>query len=232
MSRSTFIFQNRYQYGEESINMDFGLAFTFPFQDQDWIKKVLIGAALLLVPIFGLIVVLGWSVEVSRRVIRRDTEVLPGWDNFGEKFSLGLKAFVVLFVLSLPLTLFSLPYTFINPAASDTMSTVFTIFSICFSCFSILYSIVLALGYPAALGILADTDSIGSALNPGKIFSLVRSAPAAYLITLLGIIVAGFVAGLGVIICAIGVLATIAYAMLIEGHLFGQAYLEAETASV
>jgi hypothetical protein len=44
------------------------------------------------------------------------------------------------------------------------------------------------------------------------------------LIVLLGSIVAGFVGSAGVILCVIGVLFTYAYAMLVQSHLWGQAY--------
>ncbi len=51
--------------------MDFGKAFTYAFEDQDWLKKLGIGGLLLLIPIFGILAVMGWTVEITRRVIHR-----------------------------------------------------------------------------------------------------------------------------------------------------------------
>ena len=38
--------------------MDIGLAFSYPFQDEEWITKLLLVGVILLVPVLGLIVVL------------------------------------------------------------------------------------------------------------------------------------------------------------------------------
>ena len=53
---------------------------------------------------------------------------------------------------------------------------------------------------------------------------MIRSAPGAYLIVLLGYLVASFIASLGIIVCVIGMFVTGAYAAAVSGHLFGQAY--------
>ncbi len=99
--------------------------------------------------------------------------------------------------------------------------------TICFSCFSILYGLALAFIYPAALGELAATDDLGSALNPSRLIELIRKAPNAYVLTFIATIGAGFLAGFGVLLCLVGVLFTSAYAYAVYGHLYGQAYLEA-----
>ena len=58
-------------------------------------------------------------------------------------------------------------------------------------------------------------------------FALIRAAPGAYLIVLLGGMAAGFIAPLGSIACGVGALLTSAYALLINAHLLGQAYRSA-----
>ena len=52
--------------------MDFGSAFSFVFQDEDWIKKILLIAVISLIPIVGQIVALGFALEVMKRVINSD----------------------------------------------------------------------------------------------------------------------------------------------------------------
>jgi hypothetical protein len=208
--------------------MDFGLAFSYVFQDQDWIKKVAIAGALMIVPFLGWLVVLGWSIEITRRVIAGEEPVLPDWADFGDFLMKGLKGFVVGVVLAIPLILITVPYSvtaaLLDP---DDMEVVIYILSICFSCFSLIYGVILAFALPAAYGQLAATDQIAESVNPGKLMALVRANPSAYIIAVLGVIVAGIVSQFGVILCVIGYFFTLAYSLSIQGHLYGQAYKEA-----
>src|SRR3990172_6927206 len=176
--------------------MDFGLAFSFPFQDQQWIKKLLITAVLILVPIIGWIAVLGWSLEVARRVIRQHPEPLPDWSEFGALLGLGFKGFIIGIVLSIPVWVIILPPVAISVFAADSQDLL-SIVSTCAGCLILIYSIMLAFATPAAYGELAYTDQIGAALNPGRILQLVRAAPSGYLIAILGTLVGGIVASLG-----------------------------------
>ena len=51
--------------------MDFGLAFSFPFQDKNWLQKILIAGLIMLIPIVGWFAVIGWALEITRRVVRQ-----------------------------------------------------------------------------------------------------------------------------------------------------------------
>ena len=86
--------------------MDIGKSFGYVFDDDEWITKVLIAAAILglgilfswmlLIPlIIALFLLGGYGVEITRRVIRGDTQVLPKWDNWGELLVDGLKAWII-----------------------------------------------------------------------------------------------------------------------------------------
>jgi len=203
--------------------MDIGRSFSFVFEDEEWIKKILLAAVASIIPVVGQFMVLGWSLDIARRVINNDPAPLTNpFDDFGGYLMLGLKAMVIGLVYSLPLLIFVLPGSIIGANAES--ENVALALSVCVGCFSLIYGILLALAMPAAYGILAATDNLGQALNPGKIIEVFRGAPAAYLITILGIIIAGFIAGLGSIACGVGVLATGAYANAMMGHLYGQAY--------
>jgi len=41
--------------------MDFGKAFSFVFEDEDWIKKIGVGGLISLIPVIGVFLVLGWG---------------------------------------------------------------------------------------------------------------------------------------------------------------------------
>ncbi|NIM93132.1 MAG: DUF4013 domain-containing protein [Anaerolineales bacterium] len=205
--------------------MDFGLAFSFPFKDEDWVIKILIAGLIGIIPLIGQIALLGWMIEVSRRVIKNDPEQLPGWSNFGGLLVLGLKGIVIGIVVAIPYIILSIPFPLM---AIDDSGTLVAIYSFCFSCFAILYAILLIVAVPASYGLLAATDDLGEALNVGKILDLVRAAPGAYIIAFLGTILASIIGSLGIILCFVGVVFTTAYAFSVQGHLYGQAYNEAQ----
>jgi hypothetical protein len=178
-------------------------------------------------------VVLGWGIDITRRVIRKDPTPLPAFDNFGGFLVDGLKVAVITFVYLLPIIIvqacnqgitIGLP-EMIND--SSTVGTITMVTLACFGCLTLLYAIFMGFLLPAALGNFAATDQMGAAFKFGKVFGLVRAAPVPYLLVLLGAAVSGFIAMLGVIACAIGVLFTAVYAQAINAHLQGQAYLAA-----
>lgn len=216
--------------------MDFGLAFTYVFEDEAWIKKLAIAGVILLgtlilsplvIPFFvGMFILTGWLVEITRRVIQGHPEPLADWDDLGGYLTLGLKAFVVNFVFALPIIVVSAPLGVLSAVldSSSGAQTVIALLSACLGCIGFLYGILLALAIPAAMGQLAVTDEIGPALNPGKVLALVRAAPGAYIIAALGTIVAGFLGSLGLILCVVGVFFTYAYTIPVAGHLYGQAH--------
>ena len=211
--------------------MEFGKAFTFAFDDKDWLKKIGIAGLVMLIPLIGQLTVGGWALEITRRVIQRDPETLPDWGAFGDYLVKGLKLFVIALVYALPIILISicanLPAMFVQNGSDDTMLTIVSILSICVSCISIVYGIALGFVLPAALANFVVTGEIGAAFRFSEVFALVRAAPSAYLLVLLGSIVAGLIASLGLILCIIGVIFTQALAFAIQGHLWGQAYNEA-----
>jgi hypothetical protein len=211
--------------------LDFGLAFTFPFQDEEWVKKIVLTAVIMLIPLLGQIAVLGWMVALTRRVIAGEEHPMPDWDDFGGLFMDGLKATLVGLVYSLPIIITVVPFSILGAIFDNgDQISVFEILSICFGCFAALYGLLYAFIWPAALGELAATGEIGPALNVGKIVQRVQSALSPYLLVLIGTIAASFVGGLGVILCFVGVIFTGLLAYTVQGHLAGQAYKLSEAA--
>lgn len=210
--------------------MDFGLAFSFPFQDEKWIEKIVVAALISLIPIVGWFAVLGWSIEIGRRVIKGEKEVLADWSDFGGMLALGFKASVASLVFSIPVIVVWIPVGIVSALAGsvdgDAGTAIVTILSFGVICLTFIYSIALLFAVPASYGRLAASGGLGEALKVGEIWKMVRSAPSAYLIVLLGYFVAGFIASLGIIVFLVGMFLTTAYAMAVEGHLLGQAYLE------
>ena len=89
--------------------MDFGLAFSFPFKDEKWIEKIVIAAVISIIPIIGWFALLGWAIEIGRRVINGEEEVLADWSDFGGLLTLGFKAWLAALVFSIPLIIVWIP---------------------------------------------------------------------------------------------------------------------------
>ncbi len=76
----------------------------------------------------------------------------------------------------------------------------------------------------AAIGRYASGKSFRAALGPGKSFRLLRSAPGAYLLALLGVFPLALLALSGSLICLVGSFFTGVYAATSAFHLIGQAH--------
>lgn len=211
--------------------MNFAQAFTYVFEDPDWTKKLLIPALVALIPLIGQIVVIGWMLELTRNVIQRSPRPLPNLD-FGRQLGEGFKGIIISLVYTIPIIILVIPIIIVSTMLTGqdmdagTATTLITVVSLCFGGLIFLYSILMAFVLPAAFGNYAASGNLGAAFRFQEVFGLLRAAPGAYLLALLGIIVAGFVAGLGTIVCVIGMFATLVYSQAIMGHLYGQAYLE------
>lgn len=210
-------------------SMDYGKAFTYPTQEDNWIKKILIGAAVTIIPLVGNILLAGYALEVTRRVIDGEAQVLPEWADFGGLFKKGLYAFVVGFVYALPVIVLAVcvavPAAVMGGQDDQTIQAAGALISSCFGCLIALYAIALGLVLPAAFARLAATGEMGAALRVGEVVALVRAKPGVYVIVwLLSGLAAVLLSSIGAVACGIGALVGAAYAMLVSAHLHGQAY--------
>ncbi len=215
--------------------MDIGKAFTFVFDDERWMTKVLIGGLVGLIPFVGQFLVQGYMLEVARNVAQGATQPLPEWDDWGTKIVRGLMAAIISFLYSLPLLLLAciilFPTMLIGSAMSngggDGGGAIAMLGTFCFAFVAIIYSLAMMLVIPAALVRYAVTDDFMAALAFGEIFSMVRSHLGTFLMAWLAALIAGFIAPLGAIACGIGALFTAFYTQTVIGHAYGQAYLTA-----
>jgi hypothetical protein len=214
--------------------MEFGKSFTYVFEDDDWIVKILLAAVIAFIPIIGPLAVAGWGVEITKRAIRKDPEQLPGWDDFVNYLIKGLVVIIIGFVYMLPVILVQVCsnsiFFFGQESGEEGLMIVGNILMACFGCLSFIYGILVFFLIAAAIGRYADTGEVGSAFQFGKVFATVKAAPAPYLMVLVGGFLAGMIALVGLIACIVGVFLTIAYANAINAHLMGQAYYEAKLA--
>lgn len=69
--------------------MDLGRSFTYVFEDEDWLTKIILTAIISMIPIVNF-AVMGWVVELIGNMIDDIEHPMPEWDNFGQKFTDGL----------------------------------------------------------------------------------------------------------------------------------------------
>lgn len=215
--------------------MEFGRAFSYITEDADWLKKVGIAALVSLIPLIGQIMLLGWGMEITRRVINKDPEPLPTWDDFSAHLTRGFQAFVISFAYMLPVILVSSCSNLLLPLLdqgdiSEALLTALGLVAACLGCFSAIYGLAAGVVLPAALGNFAATGELGAGFRFAEVFGLVRAAIGPYLLVLVGGLLSSFIASLGLILCIVGVYFTMAFAMAINAHLYGQAYSAAKAA--
>lgn len=220
--------------------MDFGRAISFVFQDPDWMKKGGIAALVFLIPLIGPIMLLGWGLEITRRVISLDPVPLPGWDDFSSTITKGFQAAVVSVVYLLPgiifaifiqVVSFGLAFMPVSDNNSNTLGSLAVIASLCLTCLMVILFVAGGFFSLAGTGILAATGELGAAFRFQEVFRLLRAAPGAYILVLVGIALANIVlAPLGTLACGIGVIITSAYSAALGGHLTGQAHTLAKAA--
>jgi len=221
--------------------MDIGRSFTYITQDQGWIKKVLLGGVITLIPIVGPLFAFGYVLETMKNTIAEQEIPLPEIGDFGGKLVEGLKVWVISFVYALPLILFSVcaqsgnfaPVIAenVDPDMADVLTTVSIGVSACCGCLLLLYAILMGLLLPFAWGKYIEAGQFGAAFRLGEIFEMLKSNVGPAVIVLLVNVLAGLVAAIvGTIACGIGLIFTLFYAQLVMAFLYGSLYRQAKTA--
>lgn len=218
--------------------MDIGRAFSFVFDDSDWVKKVLIGGLIALagfvIPLLPTFVLYGYAIEVLRRVYLGQVDALPAWDDFGGYFVRGAALSLGTFLwLVPPILLISCVGGGILVAGSASGDDSLAVFSglLAFGIIGVAMLLMLVwsvIFLPIIAGRYAVEQRFGAMLEFREIFSEVGRAGAGPLaILLLTVIIASFVGYLGMIACFIGVIFTSFYSYLVIAHGAGQVYRRA-----
>lgn len=209
--------------------MDIGKSFTYVFDDEEWVSKLLIAAVISLVSPFVLgipyLLILGYTIEIVRNVRRGDARPLPKWDNLGDKFRDGLLLCIAILVYSLPILIILCPFIAISIATGDSQSAQDSlgILWTCFACLAILWGIVVAVLTPALYIRFAETREISSLFRFGDIISFTTTNIGPVIVVLVMSLVASILASIvGTVLCGIGLIVTTPWATLVMAHLYAQ----------
>ncbi|MGZ6317621.1 MAG: DUF4013 domain-containing protein [Anaerolineales bacterium] len=187
--------------------MDIGKAFSYQFEDKQWITKLGIGALISLVPILN-VALSGYMVAIIRNVAANEGEPLPDWGDLGNKFREGLILAAASLIYAAPLfILICLPLSafVLSGAVSQngnlqdlgrSIAAAGGVLFTCLLCVFLLYLLLLSIIHPAIFVIFSCEGTFASCFRLGQIVSLIRDNPADFFTTWLVTIVGSFAVGL------------------------------------
>ncbi|HLE15500.1 MAG TPA: DUF4013 domain-containing protein [Anaerolineales bacterium] len=225
--------------------MDIGKSFSFPFEDEKWLSKLLIGAIVAAIPIVNFAFT-GYAVDTLKSVMAGMARPLPDWVDWGEKFMKGLILALAGLVYSIPVICVSIlaltPLLAISGGQNtqemqEGLAWLTSGLGLAVLCFVVLYGLALSFFLPAMAINFARKGTFGSCFEIGgivRIFSAnMGKYLTAWLVTLLaGILVSVVVSVVFVVLNFIPCLGQIlalfvsgvaaVYPTLVGVHLFGQ----------
>lgn len=209
--------------------MDIGKAFSYPFEDEQWLSSILIGGLVMLIPFIGWFAIAGYALEAARNVAMGSPRPLPKWDNFGQKLSLGWNWFIISIFYSLPAIAISLLIACIPllgaGVGGDEGAAFAGLLLICLFPLIFILALIIQPLIVAATARYLQTDSLGAALRVGEIVAMVRGDLGGWVVLWLLGILCSLVAQAGSIV-VIGIIFTLPYSQAIFGHLLGQKLIE------
>ena len=208
--------------------MNIGLAFTYQFEDEEWIKKLLLTGLIALIPIVGQIYIFGWMMEIAERFAISSTEKLPDIA-FGKFLSKGFSGYIATLVYAIPGFIVMLPgiiASMFTSSAGDDATTVIMLAMVCCVGLGALVSIVSSLvSFPAIVEV--QIKDLKSGFQVKRMFAIFKGAIGAYLLAIVILALAvPIISSLGAIACGIGVIVTLPYSISLQGALLGMAYRE------
>ena len=196
-------------------------AFVWPFRDPQWPSKIAILALILLIPIVGAINGLGWMLAALERLRAGDEKLPPAnFDYLGRGFALFVVNLVyVLVLLVIGGALYGVSVLLLASQGQHSANPLIValglvLLLLAFGLVS-LGSLAFTFLTPAIVLAVAHGGIVGGLRIDEVVQTAVRS-PLNTLIAGLMLIAAGFIEGLGIWVCCIGILFTTAYALAMQ----------------
>lgn len=200
--------------------IDVRRAFSFVFDDDRWVKKVLIGGLFALGPVLlvGIFFLIGYLVEVARRVSAGDDQPLPEWQrNYGTYFKLGVPAALGVLIWLAPFALVSTGAALV--LGSGQSVPVQLVSGLLLLAATNLYAAIVV---PSVIGRYAATGRFGSMFEVGRIIASIRRIGWGCLaVWLVHLAILGLT--FATIWAIVAIMFTTAYAAMVFGHVYGQA---------
>lgn len=215
--------------------MDFTRALTFPFDDDEWFRKMGLATLVQFIPIVGAFALLGWSYEISRRVKAGDIDLLPDWQDFGGMLGRGFTLFIAGLVYQLPVALYIcvVAAAWLIPVSSSGGDPNTALlggalgFALCGGCVVILYALLAYLVYQAGYVRYLDRPELGTFFQFADNIALLREHLGEFGMFVLYMLLFGALASVvSSITAGLGGLVANPFSMTFTGHLLGQLHGE------
>jgi hypothetical protein len=218
---------------EEAImKLNIQRAFDYPRRDPEWVKKVLIGSLVSIVPILNFAIG-GYFIKIIRNVSQGEDERLPEWDDWGTLFTKGLMLVLIFMVYSIPMFVLTGGVVMMMIAGGalaggmdkhggENLIPIMMAGPMLLYVIVMLFAIALALISPAVMARYAMSEDFKDAFNFKEIYQFIRANIGDYIIMLLLAYLASTVASFGIIFCFVGMFVLNMYAYLFMAHMIGQ----------
>lgn len=224
--------------------MDVARAFTYITEDERWLGKLGIGAIVTIVTPFLLglpaLLLIGYSVGITRNVKKGVALPLPEWDDWGQLFRDGAVVAIAQIVYTLPFWLLAciaffatVGFSGLAEASEDLMAAGLSATLLIILCLGVLFAIALLFISPAIIIQYVRTNDFGACFRFGEVIAIARRNVGdiliVFIVTLLMSLVVSTVFGILNIIPCIGQIITVIlgflvgpYMTAVTGHLYGQ----------
>jgi hypothetical protein len=192
---------------DSTSSLQVGRAFSFMFEDKNWVVKILLGAVfnLLTLVLVGIPFIFGYLLELAKNSSEGKEIPLPEWDKLGDKFVRGLIYTIIVIIYSLPGIILS--------------------FIPCVKyCFGPLYFLVLLFVLPYITVKYAQTGSFEDVFRFNEIIDFVKANLNNLVIVVLVTIALQIIASFGALALVVGIFFTVFWADLAIFYLYGQLY--------
>lgn len=192
---------------DSTNSLQVGRAFSFMFEDKNWVVKILLGAVfnLLTLVLVGIPFIFGYLLELAKNSSEGKELPLPEWDNLGDKFVRGLIYTIIVIIYSIPGIILS--------------------FIPCVKyCFGPLYFLALLFVLPYITVKYAQTGSFEDVFRFNEIIDFARANFNNLIIVVLLTIALQIIASFGALALVVGIFFTVFWADLAIYYLYGQLY--------
>jgi uncharacterized protein DUF4013 len=218
-----------------SRNIDIGRALMYVKDDPDWIRKLLIGALMVVASMFliGVPFLLGYYQRTIKRTVDGEAYPLPDWDDWGGFFADGIKWFAVAFAHALILVapmMCCMSESIVLMGAGGhherhgggPFAALGVVGMLAMYAFALIGGLLLAVYLPAAQIRLALTGNIGDAFQARANVAFIRRNVANYALSIVVMFIGNFVAQFAIILLCVGILPATVWAYTAFSYALGE----------
>jgi hypothetical protein len=157
--------------------LDYFAPFAYLFREKGWLKKFVL-ASLLTCTLIGSTPILGWTIEILRRVAKNEETLIPDFTDWKTYWRVGGKFAFINAIWLLPVLLavllLYLPLIFVKAIQPEKLLVVFGVSLACVLVFLLLYSMFYIFLVPSMMIRLVETGSTWKAMNPIQLWKGLR----------------------------------------------------------